>query len=134
MPPAARHDGRAVRRPIGFVATAEPQAARAFYGGRLGLDLLETSPFALVFRDGDSTLRVQIVKDLVPVSHTVHGWQVADIAEDIGELTAKGVEFLAFDQMRQDPMGIWTTPDGHRIAWFKDPCGNTLSLTQFAAG
>lgn len=121
----------ASRRPISFIATDTPEAARNFYGETLGLSLTEHSPYALVFADGDSTLRVQIVPSLTPAAHTVHGWQVTDIAADIAALTAKGVTFLRFEHMPQDASGIWTTPDGHQIAWFKDPCGNTLSLTQF---
>lgn len=60
-----------------------------------------------------------------------HGWQVADIAQEVKQLASKGVAFLQFDQLPQDPSGIWTTPGGHKIAWFKDPCGNIVSLTQF---
>lgn len=76
-------------------------------------------------------LRVQIVAQLRPAAHTVHGWQVSDIHKEIESLAAKGVAFLAFDQLGQDEHGVWTTPDGSKIAWFKDPDGNTLSLTQF---
>lgn len=119
------------RHPISFVATTDAGAAEAFYGGCLGLALLEVSPFALVFRDGNTTLRVQIVADLSPAPHTVHGWQVTDIEHEIEELTFKGVTTLRYDQMSQDALGIWTSPDGHKIAWFKDPGGNILSLTQF---
>jgi len=86
-----------------------------------------------VFKDGENTLRIQIVADLVPTVHTVHGWEVINILEDIRNLISKGVEFLTFGQMDQDALGIWTTPDGNNIAWFKDPCGNTLSLTEFIA-
>jgi len=114
------------------VATAQPDQAKAFYGDVLGLTLLETSPYALVYSDGGVMLRVQIVAAIAPASHTVHGWQVTDIEAEIGLLAAKGVAFQRFDQMGQDALGIWTTPDGHKIAWFNDPCGNILSLTQYA--
>lgn len=119
------------RQPISFLATTEPEQARIFYGETLGLRLIESSPFALAFADGDSMLRVQIVPELNPPPHTAHGWQVTDIEEEIAVLTAKGVSFLAFDELPQSPSGVWTTPDGHKIAWFKDPSGNVLSLTQF---
>ena len=76
-------------------------------------------------------LRIQIVKDLEPASYTAHGWQVDDIDDEIETLAKKGVEFLIFDGLDQNDVGIWTTPDGAKIAWFKDPSGNTLSLTQF---
>ena len=122
------------RKPISFIATAAPDQAEAFYGDVLGLTLLERSPFALVFADGDTMLRVQIVEDLSPAQFTMHGWQVADIAQEIAALVAKGVTFFRFDGLDQDGLGVWTTPDESKIAWFQDPDGNVLSLTEFAAG
>ena len=122
-----------LRRPISFVASLEPEKAKAFYGEVLALELLEASPYALVYSDGGNMLRVQIVAELSPASHTVHGWQVADIERETKELGSKGVDFLKFDQLEQDATGVWTTPDGHKIAWFKDPSGNILSLTQFSS-
>lgn len=120
------------RRPISFVATSEPEKAKTFYGEVLGLELIETSPYALVFSDGGNMLRIQIVAELCPAPHTVHGWQVADIEQEIEGLASKRVEFLTFDQLGQNASGVWTSPDGHKIAWFKDPSGNILSLTQFS--
>jgi len=119
------------RKPISFIATKQPDKAKAFYSDIMGLVVVEESPFALVFADGDMTLRAQIVQELSPAPHTVHGWQVSDIQQHINTLTAKGVACLTFDQLDQDAEGIWTTPDGHKVAWFKDPCGNILSLTEF---
>jgi hypothetical protein len=98
----------------------------------MGLDLIEESPYALVFDDGAAMLRVQIVPDLHVATHTVHGWEVADMTSEIATLIAKGVTFLTFEHLEQDASGIWTTPDGSKIAWFNDPCGNVLSLTEFA--
>jgi catechol 2,3-dioxygenase-like lactoylglutathione lyase family enzyme len=115
---------------MSFIATASPDAAKVFYTDVMGLKLLEVSPFALVFGDGGHLLRVQIVAELSPASHTVHGWQVTNIASAMEDLAAKGVQFLRFDQLPQDHLGVWTTPDGHQIAWFRDPDGNTLSLSQ----
>ena len=121
-----------LRQPISFLATDKPKNARIFFSEILGLKLLETSPFALVFADGEHVLRVQIVSELHPAVHTVHGWQVTNITSEIEELVAKGVRFLRFDQLPQDAVGVWTSPDGHKIAWFDDPSGNVLSLTQHA--
>lgn len=122
----------ASRQPISFLATAQPALARAFYADVIGLTPMEHSPHALVFRDGTATLRVQIVTDLHPAPYTAHGWQVPDIALEISRLAAKGVVFSVFEHLGQGATGVWTTPDGHKIAWFKDPCGNVLSLTEFA--
>lgn len=119
-----------LRKPVSFIATSLPEKATVFYRDVLGLTLVEASQYALVFADGDSTLRVQIVAEFCPAAYTAHGWQVTDIEEDIVNLAAQGVELLMFKQLPQDNLGVWTTPDGNKIAWFNDPCGNVLSLTQ----
>lgn len=121
------------RRPISFVATTDPERAETFYSETLGLDLLESSPYALVFSDGGQMLRVQIVGEIHPATHTVHGWRVTDIEQEVADLASKGVEFLRFDQLGQSASGVWTTPNCDKIVWFKDPSGNTLSLTEFTA-
>ena len=120
-----------MQRPIAFVATTDAEAATSFYGGVIGLTLVDASPYALVFDDHGVMLRVQIVSELTPSAHTVHGWQVAEIEHRVRELTAKGVVFERFANLDQDVLGVWTTPDGNKIAWFKDPSANILSLTQF---
>jgi catechol 2,3-dioxygenase-like lactoylglutathione lyase family enzyme len=115
---------------VGFVATAMPDRAQAFYEGALGLELLEDTPFALVFRAGSTTIRLQKVRSVVVTDYTALGWQVNDIAGVVRELTARGVEFRRYEGLDQDDAGIWRTPDGARVAWFRDPDGNTLSVTQ----
>lgn len=120
-----------LHRPISFVATSSPEEALSFYTEVLGLTLLENSPYALVFSEGEMTLRVQIVAGFSAASYTVHGWQVTNIEQEINTLASKGVQFLRFDMLAQDPSAVWTSPDGHKIAWFKDPSDNILSLTQF---
>ena len=119
------------RSPISFVATSKPEDTKAFYQQVLGLTLIEQSPYALAFNDGNHMLRVQIVTRFSPAAHTAHGWRVLDIEREIADLTSKGVTFLKFDQLAQDASGVWKTSDGHKIAWFKDPSGNTLSLTEY---
>jgi len=103
-----------------------------FYGAVLGLTLVESSPYALAYMDGGTMLRVQIVDALTPAQYTVYGWQVSDIGAEVDALTAKGATFQTFPNLTQDAKGIWTTPGGAKIAWFNDPSGNVLSLTQFA--
>lgn len=119
-------------KPISFIAVSDPDASRSFYGDILGLTLIEESPFALVFDDAKQMLRVQIVERFTPVGYTVHGWHVPDVEQSIRSLVAKGVAFESFEGLPQDNLGVWITPDKNKIAWFKDPCGNILSLTQFA--
>jgi catechol 2,3-dioxygenase-like lactoylglutathione lyase family enzyme len=117
---------------MAFVATTRPEQARAFYQGVLGLPLVEDTPFALVFQAGGTSLRVQKAGPFQPHPFTALGWQVPDIARAVEELTGRGVSFTRYDVIPQDELGVWTTPDGARVAWFKDPDGNTLSLTQIA--
>jgi catechol 2,3-dioxygenase-like lactoylglutathione lyase family enzyme len=116
---------------ISFVATENPAAARKFYEETLGLTLISDDPFAIVFDANGTMLRVQKVQDLAPARYTALGWDVQDIRATIKELTKRGVRFERFQGMQQDALGIWTSPAGGKIAWFKDPDGNTLSLTQF---
>jgi catechol 2,3-dioxygenase-like lactoylglutathione lyase family enzyme len=116
---------------ISFVATRNPARARKFYQETLGLALVSDEPFAIVFDANGTMLRVAKVQELSPASHTVLGWKVQNIRAEIGELTKRGVRFERFDGMPQDDSGIWASPSGAKVAWFKDPDGNTLSLTQF---
>jgi catechol 2,3-dioxygenase-like lactoylglutathione lyase family enzyme len=118
---------------VAFVPTIDPAKARAFYEGVLGLRLVEDAkPFALVFDANGTMLRVTTVRELKPDPFTVLGWDVASIETTVTQLTAAGIEFLRFPGMNDtDPLAIWTAPSGARVAWFHDPDGNVLSVTQF---
>lgn len=116
---------------IGFAATTNSEQARKFYGETLGLPLAEENPFALVFDAAGTMLRIQKLDSLPPARYTTLGWEVEDIGATIHRLTENGVRFERFPGLPQDDLGIWTTPDGSQVAWFKDPDGNTLSLTEF---
>jgi|SRR5689334_12731015 catechol 2,3-dioxygenase-like lactoylglutathione lyase family enzyme len=116
---------------IAFVPTRDPDRAKAFYRDQLGLRLTsEQLPFALVFDAHGIMLRVTVVKELTPPPYTVLGWEVADIQEAVATLAKKGIQFERYPNMSQDQLGIWTAPGGSKIAWFRDPDGNTLSLSQ----
>jgi catechol 2,3-dioxygenase-like lactoylglutathione lyase family enzyme len=115
---------------MAFVATTNASRARAFFEGVLGLSLVSDEEFALVFNANGTMLRIQKVEALTPHPFTSLGWQVDDIAATIRDLVAKGVVFERYGFMQQDDLGVWSH-DGARIAWFKDPDGNTLSLAQF---
>jgi len=116
---------------VAFVGAADLDRARAFYEGVLGLPVTERTDFACVFDSGGTMLRVTAVPAVAQPGYTVLGWRVPDITAVVRELTGRGVTVLRFDGMAQDEDGIWTTPGGDRVAWFADPDGNTLSLTQF---
>jgi len=118
-------------RPIvAFVATTDPKRAKAFYAKTLGLRLLSEDGFALAFDAGGTMLRVAIVNTLQPAGYTVLGWIVPDIAKAVRDLIKRDVTFRRYEGMPQDDLGIWSSPSGARVAWFSDPEGNTLSLTE----
>ncbi|MBZ5544870.1 MAG: VOC family protein [Acidobacteriia bacterium] len=116
---------------IAFVATRDSAKARAFYENDLGLRLMGDEPSALVFDAHGTMLRISKVREFTPASYTVLGWRVPDIRGAVAELERKGVAFERYEGFGQDDRGIWASPSGAKVAWFKDPDGNTLSLTQF---
>ncbi|MES1173926.1 MAG: VOC family protein [Myxococcales bacterium] len=116
---------------MAFAATTQPAKARAFYEGSLGLRVVSDDDFALALDAHGTHLRIQKVGELTPAPFTALGFQVADIAATVDGLRARGVSFQIFPGMGQDERGIWRAPSGAQVAWFRDPDGNTLSLTQF---
>jgi catechol 2,3-dioxygenase-like lactoylglutathione lyase family enzyme len=116
---------------VAFVAATDLDRARVFYEETLGLPVLEHSDFAVVLDANGTMLRVTAVGQVAHAGYTVLGWRVPDIATSVRALAAQGVTFLIYEGMSQDDDGIWTTPSGDNVAWFADPDGNTLSLTQF---
>jgi catechol 2,3-dioxygenase-like lactoylglutathione lyase family enzyme len=118
---------------VAFVATTDAARARTFYEDVLGLRLVEDEAFALVFASGGTTLRVQKVAKVTPSPYTVLGWSVPNLGRAMEGLRASGVRFESFGLPGQDEDGQWTATDGTRVAWFKDPDGNLLSLTQARA-
>jgi len=119
---------------IGFVTIVDVDRAREFYRDALGLRLVsEDPPFALVFEANGIMLRLGMAKELPPAHGTVLGWQVPEITATIQNLVQAGVRFERFEGMTQDELGIWNSPYGAKVAWFKDPDGNILSVTEFPA-
>jgi len=116
---------------IGFVSIVDVARAKAFYRDTLGLRLItEEPPFALVFDANGIMLRLGMAKEIAPAHGTVLGWQVPEIGATVKNLTQTGVRFERYEGMNQDEVGIWTSPTGAKVAWFKDPDGNTLSLSE----
>ena len=118
---------------VAFAPVTDVARARAFYEGVLGLRLVEDEkPFALVFDAGGTMLRVTPVGEHHPAPFTVLGWAVESIESTVERLTTAGVAFLRFPGLNDSsPQGIWAAPGGARIAWFNDPDGNVLSVTEF---
>jgi catechol 2,3-dioxygenase-like lactoylglutathione lyase family enzyme len=118
---------------IAFVPTRDPQRARRFYEKTLGLEFVSEDPFALVFNAHGVVLRianVSTVKDFKPAPFTILGWRVSSAASTVRALREKGIEFERFQGMDQNALGIWHSPSGAQVAWFKDPDGNILSITE----
>jgi catechol 2,3-dioxygenase-like lactoylglutathione lyase family enzyme len=124
---------------MGILETAKPAIvicardrarSTAFYGETLGLALAYEDKFAAVFNTAGATLRVSVVADFTPHEHTILGFNVPDVAATVKALREKGIVFETYPHFNQDEMGIWTAPgEAIRVAWFKDPDGNVLSVT-----
>ena len=119
---------------IAFTTTAKPEAAKTFYKDTLGLELVADTSFAVVFDSSGVELRVQKVKDVILLPGTTLGWRVENLEDMMTDLGERGVSFERFPFLEQDSLGIWSSPDGARVAWFRDPDGNTLSLTEVPSG
>jgi catechol 2,3-dioxygenase-like lactoylglutathione lyase family enzyme len=117
---------------VAFVPTKDPAKARAFYEGVLGLRFVKDDGFALVMSANGIMVRVSKA-EFTPAQFTILGWQVTEIEKMAAELHAKGVQFERFGFFEQDQLGIWTAPTGDKVAWFKDPDGNLLSISQHVA-
>ena len=118
---------------IAFVPTRDPQKARRFYEQTLGLEFVSEDPFAVVIRANGVMIRivnVSSVKEFQPFPFTILGWQVTDLETKVRELKTNGVTFERFTGMEQNDLGIWQSPSGARVAWFKDLDGNVFSVTQ----
>ena len=115
---------------VAFVATTNGVRARFFYQQILGLDFISDDEFTTVLSANGVELRIQKVQSLTPHPHTQLGWSVTSIADVVHALRAKGVEFESYPFLQQDELGIWMSPSGAKVAWFRDPDGNLLSLTE----
>jgi catechol 2,3-dioxygenase-like lactoylglutathione lyase family enzyme len=116
---------------IGFVTIVDVERAKEFYRDTLGLRLVsEEPPFALVFDANGIMLRLGMGKERPPVPGTVLGWQVPDITVAAADLAQAGIRFERYDFMKQNELGVWTAPTGAKVAWFKDPDGNLLSISE----
>lgn len=116
---------------IAFVPTNDPARSRAFYEGTLGLRFVKDDGFAMVFDANGIMVRIAKGRgDFNPAQHTILGWQSDNIESAVPAMDASGVRFEQFGFPDQDKNGIWTAPNGDKVAWFKDPYGNILSISQ----
>ena len=115
---------------IAFIPTKDAERARLFYEGQLGLRFVIDDSFALVMDANGIMVRIVRVGEFTPASFTILGWQVDDIHRTVAEMTSKGSQFKRYPFLEQSEDGVWTAPGGAKVAWFSDPDGNILSLSQ----
>jgi catechol 2,3-dioxygenase-like lactoylglutathione lyase family enzyme len=116
---------------VAFVPTTDSNRARAFYEGVLGLKFVADDGFAMVLDANGIMIRVaKVGKDFSPAQFTILGWQVSGIEKVVAGMQAKGVQFERYGFLKQDELGVWTAPEGSKVAWFRDPDGNVLSVSQ----
>ncbi|MGB8472466.1 MAG: VOC family protein [Candidatus Acidiferrum sp.] len=115
---------------VGFVLTKDYETARAFYEGKLGFEFVSQDQFALVMRTEKNMIRIVKVPAFTALRSTVLGWEVDDMEAIVGWLMGRGVVFDKYPFVQDQERGIWTTPNGDKVAWFKDPDGNVLSVSQ----
>jgi catechol 2,3-dioxygenase-like lactoylglutathione lyase family enzyme len=115
---------------VGFIPTKDYDKARAFYEGKLGCEYVSLDPYALVVRIGGHSIRIVKLPNFTPLQGTTLGWAVEDIVAVARWLRGRGVELEKYPFVQDRDLGIWTAPSGDRVAWFKDPDGNILSVSQ----
>ena len=115
---------------MGFVPTKDYEKARAFYEGKLGCQFVSLDQYALAVRIGGHMVRISKLPNFTPVQATILGWEVQNIEEVAQWLKERGVVTEKFPFVQDKDLGIWTAPNGEKVAWFKDPDGNTLSISQ----
>jgi catechol 2,3-dioxygenase-like lactoylglutathione lyase family enzyme len=113
-----------------FIPITNPAKAKAFYQNLLGFKLLGEDSYGLEFDLDNLVLRLSVIESHQPAHYTVLGWKVNDIYAEMAELEAIGIVFEQYNIQDQDERGVWAAPDGTKVAWFKDPCGNVLSIDE----
>ena len=105
-------------------------AAKRFYSETLGLKVEDDGVGVRLHLPAGGTVFAYPKRDHQPATFTILNLVVDDIDASVDELTRRGVQFERYGFPGQDDAGIWTAPSGDKVAWFKDPDGNTLSLSQ----
>jgi catechol 2,3-dioxygenase-like lactoylglutathione lyase family enzyme len=118
---------------IGFIPVADPNRSRKFYVDTLGLTFRTFDGFAMVLEANGNMVRLVKFDKVTPVPYTILGWEVSGIAAAVRRLAGAGLTFKRFPGFGQDADGIWVAPNGDRVAWFEDPDGNLLSLSEHVA-
>ena len=117
---------------IGFIPTKNAAEARKFYEQTLGLRFVSDDVFAVVMEANGTMIRIVQVKEYTPFPFTILGWKVQNIEDEVQTLIGRGISFHRYNWLEQSESGVWTAPGGAKVAWFHDPDGNVLSLSQHA--
>jgi catechol 2,3-dioxygenase-like lactoylglutathione lyase family enzyme len=117
------------------IAVSDIGRAVEFYEGKLGLEALSSGPSAHIRGGsrvygaaGGPALNVYQSVTAGKSQATLATWYVDDIDQVVDELTAAGVEFARYEEFEHDAKGITPRAGGGRIAWFRDPDGNTFAI------
>lgn len=124
--------GVAGRPVLAILGTTDLDRAQRFYTGVLGLTVIGCDPFGCSLEAGGTELRLTQVPSVAPSPYAQLGWRVVGLDDVVGSLAQAGVPVIRFDDLEQDDVGAWTAPDGRRVAWFRDPDGNLLSVVEDA--
>ena len=117
--------------PVAFLSVSERDRALTFYRDVLGFELRSSDGFGDFVQLQGALLRITVLPDFHASPHPVLGWNVHDVIATVRSMRDRGVVFIVYEGMGQDDLGIWTAPDGQaKVAWFADPDGNVLSLSQ----
>jgi catechol 2,3-dioxygenase-like lactoylglutathione lyase family enzyme len=115
---------------VGFVPTKDYEKSRAFYVDKLGCEFVSLDQYGLVVSIGGHKIRIAKVPNFTPLQGTILGWEVDDIEVLVQWLAERGVATEKYPFVQDRERGIWSTPNGDRVAWFKDPDGNILGVSQ----
>ncbi|HTQ97931.1 MAG TPA: VOC family protein [Candidatus Acidoferrum sp.] len=118
---------------IGFLVTRDYDRAREFFEKKLGITYVSLDAYALVMRAGETMIRITKNPGFQPAQGTVLGWEVRDIEKTVAWLKGQGIAMEKYPFVEDKESGIWNAPGGDRVAWFKDPDGNVLSVSQHIA-
>jgi hypothetical protein len=115
---------------MAFVPTTDAVRARSFYEKTLGLIVVGEDAYGIMFDANGVRLRISVVRELTPAPFTILSWVVADIRSMVSALADRGVVFERYGFLELDELGVWASPDGAKVAWFKDVDGNVLSVAE----
>ena len=115
---------------VGFLFTTDYDKARDFFEKKLGFEFVSQDQFALVVKAGEHNIRISKASKFTPQQGTVLGWEVSDIVAVVKWLASRGVQTEKYPFVPDKELGIWNAPGGAKVAWFKDPDGNVLSVGQ----